>query len=96
MGLDYDIWTGIGFRLKARVVPKASGKKALRFRTVQYGNAYAENQVFQAAVIDDVGIGAIGRALDQLREMLNQEGIEFVDPASDCIDDYIVGGGFLS
>ncbi len=95
VGADYEVATGIGFRLKANVVPKATGKKTRGFRIVQYGNGYAENQVFQAAVIDDVGLGAIRAALEQLRKKLNRGGIEFYDPATDCIDDYIVGGGFF-
>ena len=95
MGADYEVATGIGFRLKGDVLPKATGKKTRGFRTVQYGNAYAENQVFQAAVIDDVGLGAIRAALEQLRKKLHREGVEFFDPASDFIDDYIVGGGFF-
>ena len=95
MGADYEVATGIGFRLKSDVLPKATGKKTRGFRTVQYGNAYAENHVFKAAVIDDVGLGAIRAALEQLRKKLHREGVEFFDPASDFIDDYIVGGGFF-
>lgn len=95
MGVDWEVATGIGFRLKGEIDPDAAGEQSFGFRIIRYGSVYEENEVFHAAVINDVGLGDVGAALEDLRQSLESEGLEFLDPGTAFIDDYFVGGGFF-
>lgn len=96
MGIDWEVSTGIGFRLEGEISPDACAEQPFAFRIIRYGSVYGEKEVFYAAVIDDVGLGDVGAALEDLRQSLEREGLRFFDPGTDFMDDYLVGGGFYS
>lgn len=96
MGIDWEVATGIGFRLESDISPDAYAEQPFGFRIIRYGSVYGENEVFHAAVIDDVGLGDVGAAIEDLRQSLEREGLGFFDPGTDFVDDYFVGGGFYS